>query len=290
MEGTTLDSLSTKSATKSNDLQSAIVESVESVLMKTVEKEVLPQLVAKSEIVPSSTLPLTDGRSFVEAEQMIALSIDALVNAVVNDDRKSAVATINALIKADFSQARIMSDVFAAASSRLGDMWISDDVSFTDVTVGVGTLTILMRELWNGQTPEVASEPAKNALILSSHEEDHRFGTQMFCELLRLEGWQARHLVVHRLEEAEQAVATTPHCFIGVSLGFADNCEQWRYWLKRLRSRSCNPQTKVVVGGPGVSRLSAPARSLDADVTFYNGMSALPYVENIFQKQQLLSP
>lgn len=258
----------------------------QSAMFDTLARQVLPKLVKNREVQDEPALPVRIEVPSVDAPTK-GEELDTLVQAILSDDREAASRVVEALMCCWGSRSRILTETFSLAAERLGELWIADEASFTDVTLGIGMLTSLMRELCGEALREQNALPLKNALILSSAGEDHQFGTHMFCQLLSLQGWGCRHIVVETMQEAEQAVSTTPYLFIGLSMGNSDTYPEWKSRLKRLRARSCNQEVKIIVGGPGVSRFSAPARKLDVDMVFYNGMSALPYVENIYQKQQL---
>lgn len=225
-------------------------------------------------------------------------TVKPLVAALLADDQAAADDLVARLLDQSRCRSSILTEVFAPAAVQLGEMWSQDTATFSDVTLGVAMLCRMMRDLCEEVLALQPIQLNKNALIVSSardhHQplsctgDQHQFGTQMVCQLLRLQGWQVRHIAIGDMKEAENAVARLPFCFVGLSIGLEDKCALWKQRLKRLRARSCNQEMKIIVGGLGVSCVSDANRQLDADKSFDNAVSALPYLENLYEKQQIM--
>ncbi len=287
-------------------------DTTQSVLKHALTHHVIPMLVERnaSYLVPSNdrrnskpslgTRPCNTGPTKLPPprDSNSCMIIEPLVSALLADDQAAADRVVAILLDRSRCRSTILTEVFAPAAVRLGEMWREDTATFTDVTLGVGMLCRMMRNLCEEVLAAQPTQLDKNALIVSSardlHQhlscagDQHQFGTQMVCQLLRLQGWQVRHMAIGDTKEAEKAVASLPFCFVGLSMGLEDNCAVWKQRLRRLRACSCNQEVKIIVGGMGVSYISDANGQLDADKSFDNAMSALPYVENLYEKQQIM--
>lgn len=287
-------------------------DTTQSVLKHALAHHVIPMLVERNAayaeprsaprtIKPDlGTIPCDDSntRPTAQRDSTRNKTITPLVSALLADDQVAADGIVARLLDQSRCRSSILTEVFAPAAVRLGEMWSQDTATFSDVTLGVAMLCRMMRNMCEEVLALQPTQHNKNALIVSSardhHQllsctgDQHQFGTQMVCQLLRLQGWQVRHIAIGDMKEAENAVARMPFCFVGLSLGLEDNCNLWKQRLKRLRTQSCNQRMKIIVGGLGVSCVSDADLQLDADKSFDNAMSALPYVENLYEKQQIM--
>lgn len=252
-------------------------------------KDVLPHLFGSQKTQDTAPQHMPDENRSEFTQDFLGQITQTLVQSIIANEFDEAQNLINEVHFRGLDRARILTDILSPAAAKFGDLWLNDDLSFTDVTMGMGCLTGLMRGICCTDASNFSSMPLKNALILSNHDGDHRFGPQMFCELLRMNGWSTRHVIVEADDEAADIIASTPVSFIGLSIDRELDIPKWRTRLKTLREHASNPNLKIIAGGPGLANIKEPLDSLGFDAAFQDGPSTLTYLENLYQKQ-LLSP
>jgi len=115
--------------------------------------------------------------------------LETLCDALVSDDDKAASMLVSDL-RADGVKAEDIYLKQLAASARiLGEKWESDELSFSQVTVGTGRIFAIMRSLRHLFEPKVTSLD-KTAIFASVPGEDHTLGVNMAADFFRKDGWE----------------------------------------------------------------------------------------------------
>ncbi len=87
----------------------------------------------------------------------------------------------------------IVENLFTAAARRMGDRWVTDNVSMIDVNIGSSTLTrthIALRSMLNEPVPTLDA----SALFGSFAGQSHVLGLSFAAEHFRRKGWNVRHM------------------------------------------------------------------------------------------------
>ena len=155
-------------------------------LARALETDVIPRLVLAHrpglETAPNITI-VPD-----EAEVL------AFVNSVLTDDPASLNAGLDRLRARGMRIDTLYVDLFAPAARHLGAMWEDDTCDFSTVTVALGRLQRLLRELSPAFGAEVEHPThGRRALFVQPQDEQHSFGLSMVAEFFRRDGWD-----VHR--------------------------------------------------------------------------------------------
>ena len=149
---------------------------------------------------------------------------------------------------AGMSVETIYLDLFAPAARLLGEMWSDDLCDFSTVTVALGRLQRLLREL----SPAFGTEieyPAngRRALFAQPSDEQHSFGLSMVAEFFRREGWDVFGVVGGALEDPAVRVRKEWADVVGLSIGSERRLDWLRKCITDVRAASRNPGS----GGDG---------------------------------------
>lgn len=193
---------------------------------------------------------------------LVGFEVEALAQALARADRTQA-ATVIATALRQRSVREVLLDLFAPTARRLGDLWNEDSCSFVDVAAGLAWLENQVRLL----APEgiAAPEDAPRLLLAACEGEAHGFGLAVLRRIFEEGGW-----VVDVLTQARPA-AMIAHVsrqwvdLIGVSVGSSAFHEPATRLIAAARQASLNRQAFVMVGGPGLVGIEAPARLFLAD-------------------------
>ena len=181
---------------------------------------------------------------------------------------------IDELEGSGMSGQKVLAEVMAPAARRLGDLWEEDQVTFTDVTLGLCTLHRLLRERrWGGRA---VSEPLIGAggsvCMITLPGDDHIFGAMLVAEMFRLQGWFVSTLIGASHKDLTDKLAQDSLDVLGVSVAFGHSVADVARLIADCRAASSNPDLRVIVGGPAfdhepdiVERLGADAWIADAE-------------------------
>jgi methanogenic corrinoid protein MtbC1 len=215
-------------------------------LARTIEQEIIPRLMlAHRTVAEPLKRPAAPSQSITEAD------IKQFAKLVLSHDEDVAFTSIESLRSRGISVDRIFVELLAPTARYLGDLWDDDLCNFTDVTVGLGRLQRVLRELSPalGISVEHPSQ-GRRALLLPSPGEQHTFGLVMVSEFFRQAGWDVTGGAWTDGVDAASLVANEWFDVIGFSLGAAGHLPALAASIEAVRHATCNHDIAVLVGGP----------------------------------------
>ncbi len=241
------------------------------ILARTVERDVIPLLVA---------MPWIKAReAAAEAAVQPALD-DALVSRLVGlcleSDARGVAVFVAGLHAGGALPDAIYLDLLTPAARRLGDMWMEDECSFAETTVGVLRLQNAQRalapEFVGAKVPGVG---APRALLLPIPGEQHTFGLSMVTDFFCRAGWEARSAVVATESAAIELVRRERADLIGLSFACDERIDTAERLIAEFRRVSSNSNLVVMVGGPSFLADPGLAARVGADGTAADGHQAV---------------
>jgi len=181
--------------------------------------------------------------------------VATLTHHAIRQDLKAAIAMAEGLRSEGRSTSWLAQRLVAGVAKHLGDGWQQDDYTFTEVTVGAGTLQRLVRHL---EAVVVGTSFRGVVLLTSSQTEQHSLGLFVVAQALREDDWavlvQPRMGVAHLCDllESEEADA------VGLSLSDPERAHEIEDYVEALRTHPRAPH--ILLGGPAV--LAPTARRL----------------------------
>lgn len=207
-------------------------------------------------------------RSFDHAQ------VCAFVEAVLAPKDADALAFVTALRDGGSSVESIYLDLLAPAARELGDRWVDDSCSFVDVTMALGRLQTVLRDLSSmfvREHPE--RELVGSALLACVPGEQHSLGLFMVAEFFIRDGWGVR--VGPPISEADllSDVRGGWYDVVGFSLACDSRFDRLKREISRVRAASRNRNVLILVGGRTfnehpelVKRVGADASALNAEL------------------------
>lgn len=235
-------------------------------LMQALESEIIPRLIQAHGPRAAAPVPVTepvwpDVRGF--ARQTYAID-DAPMRAAV--DR---------LLDGGCPVERLFLELLSPAARELGLMWEQDACNFTDVTVGVGRLQQMLRELSPAFGAHV-EHPAdgRRILLLPAPGEQHTFGASMVAEYFRRAGWDVVGGVGGSAMDPVQMVQTEWFDILGLSAGHLARVDWLRECIAGARQGSRNRGIGVLVGGPLFTVQPEVGPQVGSDAVVVDGQQA----------------
>ncbi len=216
------------------------------VLAQAIQHEIIPRLMLAHRMPIECDLP--------PAAVAVEISQEEVVNfgqLILTRNVKQALAFITQIREQGAPIEVIYLDLLAPVARYLGELWENDLSDFTDVTIGLGELQKMLRDL-NSEVAQ-SKHPVPNGLsilLVPTPGEQHTFGLAMVAELFRKQGWE----VVggpYDLGDTPQALAAQRSFdVIGFSLATSKNLPHLNECITAVRKASKNKTVCIMAGGP----------------------------------------
>ncbi len=207
----------------------------------------------------------------------------ALAAALLGPDPAAAAAACVAGCRAQgVAVEAICLDLLSATARHLGDLWVEDRCSFTEVTLAAVHLHRLLHAMASGADAVGRDAGAEGggaatglALLVAAPGEQHSLGLSMLSDFFRGAGWQVQNPAVTGPADAARVVAARPVDLIGFSLGAEVHLPRLAPCVAAVRRASRNRDIIVMVGGPAFLDRPELAIRLGADDTARDAAEAL---------------
>ncbi len=239
-------------------------------LERTIQNELVPRLMTSHRVGPvSPAMAAAAARSLSEDD------VTAFVTAVRSQDDGRGAQFIRGVIAEGASVEAVYLDLLAPSARRLGEMWDNDECDFVEVTVALGRMQRLLRDLSQVFLAESGhAEPVGNILLTCVPGEQHTLGIIMVGEFLLRDGWRVLVGAPWTDSDLLNMVATEWYDVIGFSVGTESRLTVLRRDIRRLKSASRNPNIQIMVGGQLFAEDASLAEQVGANAIASNARQA----------------
>lgn len=157
-------------------------------------------------------------------------------------------------------------DVIGPAAALLGEAWSDDRLDFVEVTVAMGRMQRLVRELspaFLASAP--AADPVGRLLLATPPQMQHTLGLAIAAEFFARDGWDVTYAPPGTLEELVALVHHHHYDVVGLSVSCESSMREVFRTVKGVRRATRNPQLQVMVGGCLFAHAPELARTVGAD-------------------------
>ena len=258
-------------------------ESVElrlALLARAIEYEIIPRL-----MMAHRTPHVCVESSLVEGAPLGAADVESFARLVLSQDDHAAQACVDTLRARGISVESIYLDLLAPVARYLGKLWDDDLCDFTDVTIGLGRLHQVLRELSAefGQAQNRTSN-GRHILLLPSPGEQHTFGLVMVSEFFRRAGWDVAGGPRDAGADLLQMVRREWFDIVGFSLATEVSMDDLRACIVAVREASMNRHIGIMVGGPIFLLHPEYANHVGADCATMDGRGAPDLADQVIQR------
>jgi len=253
-------------------------------LVKTLESEVIPRLLEAHRASPTGLLPLVSlcppptAQDVSDFVQLVLHSADLQIHDCISDIRQKGM-----------SVEMVYLDLLAPSAKCMGDLWMDDRCDFTEVTVGLGRLQLLLQELgpaFGGEVKFPAN--ARRVLLMPAPGDHHTFGLSMVAEFFGRSGWEVASGNVTSPTNAVDMARAEWFDVIGFSVGNETRLDWLKDCITTVRQVSRNKNVGVMVGGPVFLENPELVQTVGADCTAVDAKDA-PIQAEILIGQSVLS-
>jgi len=208
-----------------------------------VEGEIIPRLMlahSQTNLAPRQNDSLKLGPETTERFALYTLSAG----------HESLLAIIGGLLQQGVAMEAIYLDLLAPTARRLGEFWQDDQASFADVTIALGRLQQVVRELsLHGPVDDGAAANGRAALFAPAPGEQHTFGIVIIEEFFRRSGWRTWTELSGAPDEIIGAVQAHRFDMFGMTCSSDERLDQIAPMIMSIRRASRNRDINVMVGG-----------------------------------------
>ncbi|MEL7370564.1 MAG: cobalamin B12-binding domain-containing protein [Myxococcota bacterium] len=245
----------------------------------------------QAEIVPRLMLAHRDGTASPGGEPAYAATppsadeIQEFGRLLIAQDAHLGFDYIEAMRAKGLSVESVFIDLMAPTARMLGDMWLQDLCTFTDVTIGLSRLHRLLNELSSSFIKEGAGQlPGPRAALIAVPGEQHTFGLQLVRAYFQREGWDVWSVSAPDMASLCGLVREEWISLVGFSLSSADNADRVTAIIAEVRAASLNPNLFIIVGGLCVVDDPTLAQRLGADAGPVDAQQALNVAREHFEQ------
>ncbi|MEN9816976.1 MAG: hypothetical protein RLZ32_856 [Gemmatimonadota bacterium] len=219
-------------------------------LERTLRERLLPDLIApRFPVGVVAEARAAGGRA--EGTPIPPSEVEALVRHLRAPEDHVAAAYVRTLLDAGTPLDQLYLELLAPAARQLGALWESDDCSFVEVTVGLGRLQLLLRDLSQlFLAPAPAGDPVGTVLLTAVPGEQHTLGLVMVGEFLLRDGWRVMVGAPWTEDDLVARVSAEWVDVLGYSVGSAQRLAGLAREIRRVKGASRNSQLQIMVGGP----------------------------------------
>lgn len=244
-------------------------------LASLIAEKVVPKLIALHGSFPIS--PISDSIHAGERE------IGELSRLILGPDNADAMDYITGLRESGLSLDRLYLELLEPAARYLGELWDADKVDFLDVSIGLIRLQRLVRAF--AGLDDVAPYSGKcRALIISTPDEQHLFGSAIVQRFFRAAGWHVCNGPVATVKDISNIVSREWFGVVGFSLSTQRHMDHLAASIAVARTSSLNPSIGIMVGGPVFSADPELAGRLGADGTAANAPAAVVLAKTLLTR------
>ena len=250
------------------------------VLSRAIEHEIIPRLMLahrspNAYLVPNQT-PI---------QCVIQADVEQFAKLVLSPDENMAQACINAMRSRGICIETIYLDLLAPVARYLGELWEQDLCDFTQVTLGLGRLHLVLRELSPafGQANDRPTN-GRRILLLPGVGEQHTFGLVMVAEFFRRAGWDVAGGPWEAGADPVVMVKREWFDVVGFSLASELHVSELGECIRKVRAAALNPSLCILVGGPAFAANPDYVQQVHADAAANDGSKAPALAEQLIAR------
>ncbi len=239
-------------------------------LARMVEAEIIPRLML------AHRAESVEAEARVPDERLGPETTESFARMVLSDDSESLIVFVGGLLQSGVPMETIFVDLMIPAAQLLGDYWDDDNISFADVTIGLGRLQQVVRTLrWKPQEAEGPDHSAPSAIFAPVSSEQHTFGLFIVEESFRRAGWRTWIETSGLQDDAVEMVRHHWFDLIGLSAHSDCQTDELASTIAAIRKASRNRGLFVLVGGRLFIESPELVSVVGADATAPSGGEAL---------------
>lgn len=230
-------------------------------LLSVIEQQIIPRLLqAHNQALGDSEVGVA-GLSLPQE-----LDIQNFALSCLSSDADVSHGRLMGFRQQGFTTDQLFLQVIAPAARYLGVQWETDQLDFSQVTLGLLRLHQLSHELGYAFRDGPQQAGARRRIMLASAPgSQHLLGLTIVSAFFRKERWQVVVEISATVHELAQALSNEWFDVLGLSVGVIEQLQELPALIQTLRQHSRNPQVRVLLGGPAFMAQAIQPETLGAD-------------------------
>ena len=213
----------------------------------------------------SQVVSLLAERSSRSTTEPLEVLVSGLIRASQSGTKEAFAELLNEMRKSRVSVAALADIYIPLAARRMGEAWHEDEMSWLEISIGVGRLQSLLREIGTAWAADQAGDAGHGTiLMIIPDREQHTLGPMVAMGQMRRYGVSVCLRIAPNLEELRGLITSRAFDGIMISVATVDKLESVRKTVKFVKSLSTKP-IPVVVGGAVMFKLEDAASCTGAD-------------------------
>ncbi|WP_395005560.1 B12-binding domain-containing protein [Cypionkella sp.] len=191
--------------------------------------------------------------------------VAGLVAASTSGSKDAFVSLLAEVRRTRITLAALADIYIPEAARRMGEAWQEDRMSWMDVSIGVGRMQSLLREIGTAWVADQAGDAGHGTvLLLVTEREQHTLGPMVLMGQLRRYGVSVCLRIAPTYTELSTLLAARQFDGILISLSTKDKLEPVAKTVEFLKTLTSNP-CPIIVGGAVMSKVEDLATHTGAD-------------------------
>lgn len=228
------------------------------------------------------TNPLEEQHTSVD----LAMPRQQLLAAMYERDLAAAQRICRAYAEASAGASASVRDLILPTVYAVEQEWLADRRDYNETLTAFWYLQQLLESPKNGpdRQPYVRPAPVQGRTVFATAPGcEHNLGVLVVSDYFRSWGWQVSTILEGRREVLVRQVSSLPIDFLGLSVGHDAGLVGMPELLQELRTCSCNPGMKILLGGNIFDMPSVEYAWLGADCLVTSPQDALQFCASIAQ-------
>ena len=213
----------------------------------------------------SQVVSLLAERSTRTVTDPLEVLVAGLIRASQSETKEAVADLLNDMRKARVSVAALADIYIPLAARRMGEAWHEDEMSWQEVSIGVGRLQSLLREIGTAWAADQAGDAGHGTiLMIIPDREQHTLGPMVAMGQMRRYGVSVCLRIAPNMEELRGLITSRSFDGVMISVATVDKLESVRKTVKFLKTIATKP-IPIVVGGAVMFKIEDAATCTGAD-------------------------
>lgn len=247
-------------------------------VVRTIRTRIIPKIVLALRSTPKTPEP---------AKQDRPDAISQFAAFVMSDNDAAAFAFVREMMVQGTPVQAVFLNLLAPTAQHLGELWDADSTDFASVTLGVGRLQLIMRQLgelfYEQGTP---ADGGESALLTTIPGEQHSFGLSMVAEFFRRAGWNLCTGPFSSHQELTSLVHNHWFDVVGFSVSSDRRLGELKQDIHDIRRDSRNRNVGIMLGGPMMARDPGLVASMGADMMSLDATNAPQQARELIENKK----
>lgn len=181
----------------------------------------------------------------------------------------------------------ICETLIVPVAEELGRMWCEDQQSFSAITIASSRLQLLLTSLSDVEGPSFYDEERPRILLMRMPSNDHTLGLSVIASVFYEEGWSVDGGPSLQAGNRAYAMARDGgYRMIGISVAVGSTTKDVSSVVKNLRSACTDPETSILLGGPGLASRDTELHAAGADIVARDVRQAIQLANDMVNRSR----